>query len=50
MGGDADTIGAVTGAIAGARYSPESLPAAWLDAIEERRELETLAGQLLAVA
>jgi len=50
MGGDADTIGAVTGAVAGARHGPGSLPAAWLDAIEERRELETLAGQLLEVA
>ena len=50
LGGDADTIGAVTGAIAGARHGPESLPAAWLDAIDERRELETLADQLIEVA
>jgi ADP-ribosyl-[dinitrogen reductase] hydrolase len=49
LGGDADTIGAITGAVAGARHGPESLPAEWLDAIDERAELETLAAQLIEV-
>jgi ADP-ribosyl-[dinitrogen reductase] hydrolase len=49
MGGDTDTIGAITGAVAGARYGFESLPSEWLDAINERRELEGLAAQLLEV-
>jgi ADP-ribosyl-[dinitrogen reductase] hydrolase len=49
LGGDADTIGAITGAVAGARHGPESLPEEWLDAIDEREELETLAAQLIEV-
>ena len=49
MCGDKDTIGAITGAVAGARYGSESLPSEWLDAINERRELEGLAVQLLEV-
>lgn len=50
LGGDADTIGAITGAVAGARHGPGSLPSEWLDAIDEREELETLAAQLIEVA
>ncbi|MBU2548330.1 MAG: ADP-ribosylglycohydrolase family protein [Proteobacteria bacterium] len=34
LGGDADTIGAMAGAIAGAYYGFEALPAAWLDRLE----------------
>ncbi|MEF8825305.1 MAG: ADP-ribosylglycohydrolase family protein [Halapricum sp.] len=48
-GGDADTVGAITGAIAGARFGAEALPDSWLDAIDESRELRTLAGGLLAL-
>jgi ADP-ribosyl-[dinitrogen reductase] hydrolase len=50
LGGDADTIGAITGAVAGAQHGPESLPDEWLDAIDEREELEKLAAQLIEVA
>ena len=46
-GGDTDTVGAVTGAIAGARFGTESLPDRWLDTIEYREDLELL-GQALA--
>jgi ADP-ribosyl-[dinitrogen reductase] hydrolase len=49
-GGDADTIGAIAGAVAGARHGPESLPSAWLDEIAERAELETLAAELLKIS
>jgi ADP-ribosyl-[dinitrogen reductase] hydrolase len=49
-GGDTDTIGAITGAIAGARFGASQLPDQWLDAIDETNELEALAGQLVAVA
>jgi ADP-ribosyl-[dinitrogen reductase] hydrolase len=49
LGGDADTIGAITGAVAGARHGPESLPTEWLDVIAERSELETLAERLIEV-
>jgi ADP-ribosyl-[dinitrogen reductase] hydrolase len=49
LGGDADTIGAITGAVAGARHGPGSLPSVWLDVIDERDELETLAERLIEV-
>ena len=49
-GGDADTIGAIAGAVAGAQHGPESLPSAWLDEIAERAELETLAAELLKIS
>lgn len=34
LGGDADTLGAMTGAIAGAFHGVEAIPAEWLDALE----------------
>lgn len=34
MGGDTDTIGAMTGAIAGAFHGAESIPAEWLNTLE----------------
>ena len=34
-GGDADTLGAMAGAIAGARHGAEAIPSRWLDALEE---------------
>jgi ADP-ribosyl-[dinitrogen reductase] hydrolase len=45
-GGDADTLGAVAGAVAGARFGASSLPPAWLDAIDETDELRDLAREL----
>ena len=42
-GGDTDTIGAVAGAVAGARFGASSLPNRWLEEINERDELEELA-------
>jgi len=49
-GGDTDTIGAIAGAVAGARFGASQLPARWLGAIDETDELETLAGRLAEVA
>ena len=46
MGGDTDTIGAVAGAVAGARFGSETLPDRWLNKISEIDELEEL-GQSL---
>jgi ADP-ribosyl-[dinitrogen reductase] hydrolase len=46
-GGDADTLGAVTGALAGARFGVQGLPKRWLAAIDEREELERLADALV---
>ncbi|NHN42954.1 ADP-ribosylglycohydrolase family protein [Halorubellus sp. JP-L1] len=48
-GGDTDTVGAVTGAIAGARPDTDSLPERWLDEIDERDRLDSLAEALLDV-
>jgi ADP-ribosyl-[dinitrogen reductase] hydrolase len=45
-GGDTDTIGAVTGAVAGAQFGAGSLPDSWLAAIEETDELRELARRL----
>lgn len=33
LGGDADTIGAITGAVAGARYGIAAIPTRWLDGL-----------------
>ena len=49
-GGDTDTIGAIAGAVAGARFGASQLPDRWLAAIDETDELETLAAQLVEVA
>lgn len=49
-GGDTDTIGAVAGAVAGARFGADALPDRWLKAIDETSELEQLADDLLEVA
>ncbi len=42
MGGDTDTIGAVAGAVAGARFGIESLPDQWIRAIDQADELKQL--------
>lgn len=39
MGGDTDTIGAVAGAVAGARFGEDSLPEQWIDTINESDKL-----------
>lgn len=41
-----DTVGAVTGAIAGARFGGQSLPDRWLATLEHRDDLELLARAL----
>ncbi len=49
-GGDTDTAGAMTGAIAGARFGAAAIPARWMEALEEgdrgRRHVEQLATRL----
>lgn len=50
LGGDADTQGAVVGALAGARWGYDAIPAAWLERLQDRDELITLADRLLALA
>ncbi|MDS0243566.1 MULTISPECIES: ADP-ribosylglycohydrolase family protein [unclassified Haloferax] len=45
-GGDTDTIGAIAGAVAGARFGASGLPDHWLSAIDEVDELHSLSEQL----
>lgn len=45
-GGDTNAVGAITGALAGARFGADSLPTQWLDVIDEREELADLAVSL----
>jgi len=47
MGGDTDTIGAVAGAVAGARFGEGALPERWLTEIDEADELRQLATGLI---
>jgi poly(ADP-ribose) glycohydrolase ARH3 len=53
-GGDTDTVGAMAGAIAGARLGAGAIPSRWLGALEDgtygRRHVQTLAAQLAARA
>ena len=46
LGGDADTVGAVTGQIAGARYGLSGIPERWLEPLAWRTKLEALASDL----
>ncbi len=48
-GGDTDTIGAIAGAVAGARFGASQLPDRWLSAIDETNELESLTVDLVEV-
>ncbi|NBU25543.1 MAG: hypothetical protein EBS39_07980, partial [Gammaproteobacteria bacterium] len=50
LGGSADTVGALTGALAGARLGIDAVPAAWVAALAHRDEIAGLADRLLAEA
>ncbi|WP_019995013.1 ADP-ribosylglycohydrolase family protein [Aureimonas ureilytica] len=47
LGEDADTVGAVTGQIAGALHGASAIPARWLDRLAWREEIETVADRLI---
>ncbi len=47
LGDDADTTGAVAGALAGARWGFDAIPSRWLDILRCRDELVELADRLL---
>jgi poly(ADP-ribose) glycohydrolase ARH3 len=49
LGGDADTIGAMTGAIAGACYGIEGIPSQWRETVENREYIEQLGKKLWEV-
>ena len=48
LGGDADSIGAVCGQLAGARYGLSAIPERWLAAIKDRAKLANLFDRFLA--
>ncbi len=45
-GGDTDTVGAVAGAVAGARFGAADLPDRWVEALDRRDELIAVARRL----
>ena len=49
-GGDADTIAAVTGALAGAYFGMEALPERWLEVLRGREIIENLADHLYEIS
>ena len=49
LGGDADTIGAVCGQIAGAYYGYSAIPERWLAVIKDREKLDNLIDDFIAV-
>jgi poly(ADP-ribose) glycohydrolase ARH3 len=52
LGGDTDTVAAMTGAISGARWGARSIPRRWLDALEDgergRSHVQRLAARLVS--
>jgi ADP-ribosyl-[dinitrogen reductase] hydrolase len=50
LGGDADTVGAVTGQIAGALWGLSGIPSAWLQKLAWRDRIEERARRLMAAA
>ena len=49
-GGDADTNGAVAGAVLGARYGASEIPQRWRHCVPGRRRIESLADDLATLA
>ncbi len=49
MGGDADTIGAVYGQLAGAYYGCQGIPSEWLEVLHDSADLRQLASSLSSV-
>jgi ADP-ribosyl-[dinitrogen reductase] hydrolase len=50
FGDDADSTGAVTGALAGAAYGVSALPSTWVESVQFRERLESEAVRLLALS
>jgi ADP-ribosyl-[dinitrogen reductase] hydrolase len=48
LGEDSDTVGAVTGQIAGAIWGASSIPGRWLAPLAWRERIDSLAGKLLS--
>jgi ADP-ribosyl-[dinitrogen reductase] hydrolase len=48
-GGDADAVGAVCGAVAGARFGASAVPARWVERVDATDECRALAADLVAL-
>jgi ADP-ribosyl-[dinitrogen reductase] hydrolase len=48
LGGDTDTVGAMCGALAGAFYGENEIPARWLDVLQGRERIASVADRLAA--
>jgi ADP-ribosyl-[dinitrogen reductase] hydrolase len=48
LGGDADSVGAVCGALAGAFYGEDEIPTRWLDVLQDRARITAVADKLAA--
>ncbi|WP_165065815.1 ADP-ribosylglycohydrolase family protein [Paludisphaera rhizosphaerae] len=46
LGGDADTTGAILGALAGAHYGVDAIPSRWLEGLQNREGIEARASAL----
>lgn len=49
LGNDTDTIGAITGSMAGALYKLDSIPKQWINTIASKKIIDEKCGQLLKV-
>ena len=47
LGGDADTVGAVTGALAGAKWGERAIPTRWLEPLAWRHKIGAIALSLV---
>jgi ADP-ribosyl-[dinitrogen reductase] hydrolase len=45
-GGNADTVGAVGGALLGARFGADAIPARWLEPLQDRQRIDDGARRL----
>ena len=50
LGGDAATLGAVAGALLGARFGVQAIPERWIESLQMREELEAVADRLWKLA
>lgn len=50
LGGDADTVGAVCGGLAGTFYGYRAIPARWLETLKPKEELDKVSQQLFHLA
>lgn len=46
LGEDTDTIGAITGGLAGLVYGKENIPSPWLNALQNQRLIEKVLSQI----